>query len=83
MRDPNDAHVLGVSLRSFVSFWSFSLHGVCAFNCRIQVQEGRRIPRGPVAVLRYRTAKHKLDPTAGIDARRGFLVNSKYEARAM
>jgi hypothetical protein len=36
-----------------------------------------------VAVLRDRTAERKLDPTAGIDARRGFLVNSKYEARAM
>jgi len=35
MRDPNDAYLLGVSLRSFMSFWSFGLHGVCAFNCRI------------------------------------------------
>ena len=38
MRDPNDAHLLSVSLRSLMSFWSFGLHGVCAFNCRIQVQ---------------------------------------------
>ena len=42
MRDPNDAHLLGVSLKSFVSFRSFGLHAVCALNCRIQTQASQR-----------------------------------------